>query len=478
MRKINAQKYNKCNLKINNHTLNESKRPWIILLGLVLVSIFLISSCGDLLPNYYSEYDPNLNMIRSYQFGTTDSNGNTWTPDFWAPGYGTPNNEYMTYVGIGDVASGGGQIPAQADDGTTAINGYRLEVMNQIADGDFQAYGISFGTETTAALLGMPGSWGQNPVFNAGDVRIVDGGGFAAETIDNRTLYINSTSNVMFHYIVTNLTTWADAAPAPPAPLSNYVFHFDYISKVPDVYFQVNNDIIYNPLFPGADTRSYKKKLTLTAGNISILKQYPDPFDTNHASNVFAAENPSTHSYFTFGNSGNTGSTNNISIDNLKIVLDTEYFLRIQIPKVPDVPVGSTALALQPGGTYTFSVFVNITPAANITPLQANSFRAQNITLYAKPINGVIGSTYYENIDMNNYNGSAIFNWTEVSVTMNATTEGNLISSNLDSYADSDPIIELGIMASPSILSSISGANPLTSGSVLIALPRLTWQPN
>lgn len=364
-------------------------------------------------PVSFSEYD-DVNLIES-----RDLSSGTWTVDdgsFVPPGTGT----YMTF----DTPAAPPAPPAGVTDTV-----YRLEVKNQLNNGDFE---------------------GGNPFNNSGGAGSTVG---LATNLDGDSMALDAPSG---EYTYVDLAgNLADGFPAN----SRYAFHLDFTTVPESVSIELHDGAAEDTqnLFSISRPSSY--------GPTDVVYFTKDEITADPAlatnGNEFTSDNGSSYTNFSFGGFADSLHTaQSGEVDNIRIARsDLSYYARLAVP-VEDAgrPV------LEDGGTYTVSVYVQPEAAADITPTTPNRYAARYLSLGINPSPGTTGT---EAVERHNLSGLSAGSWTKLSTEVS----GFQID---DSLSGTDTALEVVIEPT----NSAGGPLYTDAGSILICGPELTWNPN
>jgi hypothetical protein len=410
--------------------IRPTARTSAILLILVLAfPATLMVSCDPV--DLFAEYR-GVNLINSFQFGeelVPATIGDGWEADWgWNEGtQATDPNNYMTFAppAAPDLAlAGTSGLPATAPDGD-AIAVYRLEVLNQFANGDFETGGSEFLNFSTD--LGTPTR--INPATDelGIDESIQLDSGFNSSQYVDLSLRVN---------------TWAAA--------SEYVFHFEYYPLAGQPFYLQFDDGV-------SDSVDYLFQITIAERSNSRLSF---PGVTAAEKGNYLQVSPNYRRWY-FGRVDAQTSFDS-QIDSIRFVrLDTSYAARLTIPYADP----STGLTLVQGGSYEFSIYVHREDdrlaSAGGTFLGTNRFLAQNMNITIRDIYGGVNerTTVSRDFDLSGLGSD----W--VKITLQAENLVKAIPSD-----PTEPMIEIAITAS-ALSSGTASSYALDAGSVLVALP-------
>jgi hypothetical protein len=408
------------------HTVRTSA---ILLILVFAFAAMLMVSCDPV--DLFAEYR-GVNLINSFQF--SEELVAAAVDDGWQADWGwneatqsTVANNYMIFIRLNGtttptlgVAQGYGGLPAFAPDGDPVLV-YRLEILNQFANGDFENIGTATANFNTVA-------GGPTITANAAPDFLGTGNSIELDSAYNDIYYID---------LAARINTWAVD--------QEYVFHFDYYPRSVQTYFFQFDD--------GSNVPDYLNQITIGARSETALS-FPGVTE-DEKDNYLQASNSYDRWYF-----GRVdGQTAFFSqIDNVRFVRsDVGYAARLQIPYTdPD-----SGLTLVQGGSYVFSIYVHKDDPAEIGG--NNRFFAQTINITIRDIYGGVSerTTATQDFDISGLGAG----W--VKITMAAENLVKAIPAD-----PAEPMLEVAITAS-GLSSGNASSYALDAGSVLIALPEL-----
>jgi hypothetical protein len=352
-----------------------------------------------------------LNLIPEAQFGFAVPL--RWTPD--DPTYVAPQGTYMRFETTAEAP------PAAAP--TAAV--WRLEIRNQLPNGDFEASPPGF----------PPAGWMLLNNSGSAVLDVVDTGAYA---ITNRTMTFDLRNRVdrLDLDLRNAVTGLLDTLPAN----NTYIVRFDYrINFNQAVVFEFNNGIAPQ----SSDTwNGY--------GNLSTVRSFP-PVDTFPI--VTVGTNPAY--YYSVGSLDTTkGRPQHGAIDNVRVIRTSQtYFARMTVPST-DPGLADELIA----GPYRFSLWVEKDPVA-----APNRFPASNVEV-------LLQRTFKDG------GGAVIASNTAIMSVALSGTGWQMVSVDLGGAERLDAAtVEMEIAVSPT--DETHGANGMDCGSILISAPTLEMYP-